>query len=41
MMLHTSGLPQFAQIAECSKMIEMRDGAESFTEEYINQQLLG
>jgi hypothetical protein len=41
MMLHTSGLPQFAQVAECSKVIEVRDGAEGFTEEIINSKLLG
>ena len=64
MMLHTSGLPQFAQVAECSKVrpiyattsypsyhradlllyrqvIEIRDGAEGFTEEIVNAKLLG
>lgn len=63
-MLHTSGLPQFAQVAECSKVrliyaimaypshhradlvsyrqvIEIRDGAEGFTEEIVNAKLLG
>lgn len=70
MMLHTSGLPQFAQVAECSKVrpptpstvcvlllyaavyadnalivgggqvIEIRDGAEGFTEEIVNAKLL-
>jgi hypothetical protein len=62
-MLHTSGLPQFAQVAECSKVrlnsastsssfchradlrsfsqvIEIRDGAEGFTEEIVNAKLL-
>jgi hypothetical protein len=40
-MLHTSGLPQFANTASCSKILEMRDGAEGLTEEWINGEMLG
>ncbi|GHJ87982.1 hypothetical protein NliqN6_4384 [Naganishia liquefaciens] len=39
MMLHTSGLPVFQQAAECARVIEMREGAEDFTEEFINAKL--
>lgn len=39
MMLHTSGLAVFQQAAECARVIEMREGAEDFTEAYINERL--
>ncbi|EIM22534.1 glia maturation factor beta [Wallemia mellicola CBS 633.66] len=37
--LHASGLSMFQQVAEVSRIVEVRDGAEALTEELLNKAL--
>ncbi|TIA69979.1 hypothetical protein E3P77_03488 [Wallemia ichthyophaga] len=37
--LHASGLSMFQQVAQVSRIVEVRDGAEALTEDYLNKSL--